>query len=94
MMAQNQFKGGRKNVDKDIAKMTEEELEVFEAIDGDEINDFRQPGFEIVGENPDSETKSGLKVPKQKRVYEEIDDDFIAQLNGGFPALELIDNKQ
>ena len=66
--------------------MTPDERDVFEALDRDEINDFRQPGFEVFGEKDSLNTK--MRVPKEKVAYDQIDDDFVAQLNGGLPALE------
>ena len=50
IMAKMEFKGGRKQVDKPVEQMTAEERAVFDAIDGDEINDFRKPGFEVTGD--------------------------------------------
>ena len=41
MMAQMEFAGGRKDIDKKLEKMNVDEKEVFNLIDGDEINDFR-----------------------------------------------------
>lgn len=64
--------------------MTADEREVFETMDQDEVNDFRQPGFEIFGEK---KLTGDIRVPKEKVNYEQIDDDFVAQLNGGLPAL-------
>ena len=78
---------GRKHIDKKVEKMTQDEKEVFAAVDGDEINDFMEPGHEIVGQIAE---ESDMKVPEKKMVYEEIEDDFISILNGGMPALELI----
>lgn len=70
--------------------MNDEEKEVFNLIDGDEINDFRQPGFEIVADQLAKDVKVDMKVPEKKVEYEDIDDDFILMLNGGVPAVELL----
>ena len=60
--------------------MNKEEKEVFDVLDRDEINDFRQPGFEIFGDRKNKEEvkNTDLRVPKEKVTYEQIDDDFIA----------------
>ena len=79
------FQGGRKQVDKKVNEMTADEREVFETLDGDEVNDFRLPGYEVYGEQ---KAESKLRVPKEKVTYEAIADDLIAQLNGGMPALD------
>jgi len=38
----NQFKGGRKDVDKDVADMTEEEKAVFDVLDDANIHNINQ----------------------------------------------------
>ena len=59
--------------------MSKDEKDVFEVLDRDEINDFRQPGYEVFGDvKNNSELKNtDLRVPKEKVTYEQIDDDFI-----------------
>lgn len=58
IMAKQQFKGGRKDVDIKEEDMNEEEQAVFKVLDGSDIG-----------------------------AEDEIDDDFIAMLNDGMPAL-------
>ena len=41
--------------------MTADEREVFDTLDQDEVNDFRQPGFEIYG---DKKAVGDVRVPK------------------------------
>jgi len=74
----SQFKGGRKDVDKEVEQMTEEEKAIFDVLDNANIHNHNEVTIGVEGK------------------YEELDDDFILMLNGGVPALELIekgDNK-
>lgn len=65
MAKQNQFKGGRKDVDIKEEDMNPEEQAVFTVLDGSDIG-----------------------------ADDEIDDDFIAMLNDGKPALQLVGAEQ
>ena len=67
------FKGGRKDVDKDVAHMTEEEKAIFDVLDHSNVYNATAVTIGVDGD------------------YEELDDDFILALNGGVPALELIE---
>ena len=79
MMAQMEFAGGRKDIDKKLEKMNVDEKEVFNLIDGDEINDFRQPGFEITADK----IKNNLNLENVlKNAFKNVD--------GGYNMVGLI----
>ena len=69
------FKGGRKDVDKDLTEMNDEEKAIFDVLDNANIHNHQEVTIGVEGD------------------YEELDDDFILALNGGVPALELIDKE-
>jgi len=46
----NEFKGGRKDVDKDVAKMTEEEKAIFDVLDNANIHNIAEVTIGVDGQ--------------------------------------------